>query len=216
MYKLPMGSTSEPPTGEMVTRWKAGQGSFTGGVTVVDNKRASPASPGWYDAGVSYIDDQSYRVGVRRVEAAWKRGAELLLSSPDWSSWPLDARAVNTPVIRAMLVQTWQEFSVMQTASGNPFQPEWVHDAGFWVQSDAVAQRITDYMARATSGDTYVLQDIPVIPDDRRQLADVVHVQVGSKKLRCLRIKRDDEYQAAPTRRTQTLTLQVIEIQEAN
>lgn len=216
MYKLPMGSTSEPPTGEMVTRWKAGQGSFTGAVKVVDNERASPTSPSWYDAGVSYIDDQSYRVGVRRVEAAWESGADLLLSSPDWSSWPLDARAVNTPVVRAMLVQTWQEFSVMQTASGNQFQSEWVHDAGFWVQSDAVAQRITNYMAQATSGDTYVLQDIPVIPDDRRQLADVVHVQVGSKKLRCLRVKRDDEYQAAPTRRTQTLTLQVIEIQEAN
>ncbi|MEO9246473.1 hypothetical protein ABDK96_02115 [Citricoccus nitrophenolicus] len=215
MYKLPMGAVNEPPTGDMVTRWMAGRGSFTAGVTVVDNERASPANPSWYDAGVNYMDDQSYRVVVRRVEP-WADDAELLLSSPDWSTWPLDARAVDTPVVRAMLVQTWQEFSVMQTASGNPFQSEWVHDAGFWVQSDAVAQRITDHMARATSGDTYVLQDIPVIPDDRRQLADVIHVQVGSKKLRCLRVKKDDEYQAAPTRRTQTLTLQVIDIEEAN
>lgn len=216
MFKLPMGAVNEPPSGDMVNRWMAGRGSFTAGVTVVDNDRASPANPSWYDAGVNYMDDQSYRVLVRRVESSWQAGADLLLSSPDWSTWPLDARAVDTPVVRAMVVQTWQEFSVMQTASGNPFQSEWEHNAGFWVQSDAVAQRLTDHMARSTKGDTYVLQDVPVIPDDRRQLADVINVRVGTKTLRCLRIKKDDEYQADPTKRTQTLALQVIEIQEAN
>src|SRR5699024_6567397 len=95
---------------------------------------------------------------------------------------------------------------------GTPFGPAgtgaFEHDASHWVQHENAAQAIADHVAAYTSQPRPVLSRVTVTgPDARRELGDIVVVELPGVELLCLTVGID--LNATATETTQDLTLQV-------
>lgn len=192
-----------------------GIGSWIAGVIESDTEGVEPVSAATYllaYASMTKLDARSYLLRVDGSQLA--PGTQLVLRTADWSGLRESKRGLQTPVLRAYAVVQWVDEAVTGLPLGNSDAGAVDHDSGWWIQNATFAQRIADWIARDLTAARPIMQDIEVTPDDRRQIGDIALVHLPGMTLKCLCVS--DKKTATTGKRTQTLALQVIEIQEAN
>lgn len=100
-----------------------------------------------------------------------------------WPRW----RRQNLPIIRCMATTEWVEQSKTGVNLGPVDAPVLEHDTGWWVHADDV-QRLADWLSAQVMAPRPVIRSLSVIPDDRRQLGDIVQVEFDTVSLRCLTV----------------------------
>ena len=163
-------------------------------------------------ASMTKLNAREYQLRVDGSQLA--PGTQLVLRTAEWGGLRKSKRGIQTPVLRAYAsVQRVEEVAV-GLPLGNADAGSYEYDADWWIQNPDFAQRIADWDARDLTAARPIMQDIEVTPDDRRQIGDIALVHLPGMTLKCLCVS--DKKTATPGKRTQTLALQVIEIQEAN
>ena len=109
-------------------------------------------------------------------------------------------------VVRGKGVQMWNDESTVVGSRRSDGMVE--HDAGTWVQQAKDAKDLAEFLHRFHTEDLPVYQDVPVAPDVRRQVGDIIRLEVGPIQVRALILSIHDE--ASAGRWEQSLTLQTI------
>lgn len=134
----------------------------------------------WAGTTIQRIDHRSYKVvtDVHQVSTAGWEEHEFSLKIPtekqsaSGGGWGYNLGGLQFPVIRAFAVTSWAD--MMQTAPGsNSDAPSLQHDAGWWVQSDAGAQTLADFLSAQVASPQVVLDAIPIVPDSRIEPGDI-------------------------------------------
>jgi len=186
-----------------------GQGSWVGGAIESDTDSIAAGLSRFSSAKLEKIDPRTWKFSMTADNL---EGRQLVLRTPEWTLLRASKRSLKLPVLRALAVLMWSDRDLLSTITGPTGRGTYVHDAGRWVQRTSNAQDLADDLAQFMTQPTPVMNSVPVQPDDRRQLADVVLVDLGTLVLRCLVVSIQDSLSSndgAPTR-NQTLTLQVI------
>lgn len=211
LVKLPNNNTN-PQEAELWARWMAGIGSWVSAVTENDDGEVEHVDVGLYSFSFVKIDPRTYRV---RVTASSSIGQDKVLSlrSAGHGYLPEHRRSQQTPLGRGRTRVQWDVHDTLGAARGPANTGQYEFDADFWIQYDVTAQARADYLASRISTPGIVYHDVPVNPDDRRELADAhrLILEGHHRKVLCVGIK--DRLTARE--RTQTLTLQDIEELEA-
>lgn len=163
-------------------------------------------------ATMTKLDARSYLLRVDGSDLA--AGTQLVLRTADWSGLKKSKRSLQTPILRAYAVTQWADETTTGLPLGTSGATPYPHESGWWIQNDTFAQRIADWIARDLTAARAMMRSLSVTPDDRRQIGDIALVHLPGMTLKCLCVS--DKKTATPGKRTQTLALQVIEIQEAN
>lgn len=210
-------------TGPLLWRFNNGYGSWVSGVLLdldaEGSDREIPAPPSHYNTGFGRLDSKSYLI---RVEPLGLNGRQLVLRAPSYPTMPTVRQGINTPMLRGRgRVQWTEQETVIFDLTGPEYRdlPEYVHDAGHWVQTLGTAQGLGGAIGADVTDPRPVLSTVPLVKfDDRRELADVciVRTPAGHPDLRCLVVKDENSLtNESAIKRTQTLALQVIdEIQD--
>lgn len=208
----PLGVLDDPTDERDFNR---GIGSWIAGVIESDTEGVGPVSAATYlhaYASLTRLDARSYQIEVDGRYLA--PGTQLVLNTADWSGLRESKRGASTPVLRAYAVVE----KVEEVATGLPLGKKdagtYEHDSSWWIQNPQFAQRIADNLAQDLTRALPTIQDLDVTPDDRRELGDVCLLHLPGMTLRCLCVGIEDNY--TQNARTQTLALQVIDIEEAN
>ena len=109
-------------------------------------------------------------------------------------------------VVRGKGVQSWHDETYTVGTARDAGIVE--HDAGHWIQTGSEAQKIGDFLHSFHTQDRPVWQDVPVHPDVRRQVGDIVRFEIGPIQHRAMILSIRDE--ATPGSWAQSLTLQSI------
>lgn len=204
-------------------RYNKGRGSWLTGVVEFENsegvKQSFPASSIYLSGSLRKLDAKTwlFRAETRNLPD----GYSLNLRIPGWDRVWDSRRDKNMPQIRAQAIPVYEDREVQGLPLGVASASSYEHDAGWWIQDEPTAQALADSLATFTQAPVPVMSDVEVTPDDRRELGDVYTVNFGnapdgrtypSLRTLCVGIKDN----ATPGKRTQTLTLQVIEEMEAN
>lgn len=209
--------------GNAIYRYNIGRGSFLAGVIEYEDSEGAqqsfPAHSTYMNGSMTQLDNRSWLLRV--VATNLPAGYSTSLKVPGWALIWESGRDEGMPLIRAMLKVAWDDREVQGLPLGVASASSYEHDAGWWVQDEPTAQALADSLATFTQAPVPVMSDVEVTPDDRRELGDVYTVNFGdapdgrtypSLRTLCVGIKDN----ATPGKRTQTLTLQVIETMEAN
>lgn len=84
----------------------------------------------------------------------------------------------NLPIIRGRGLGKWVDETYTSPIAGPSSSPELVHDLGPWGGADA-AKNIGDFIADRVSRTEPTIQDLTVTYDPRRQLGDVITIEIG-------------------------------------
>jgi len=153
-----------------------GETSILGGVVVKDN-----VADVWaYDVGkLTYgwevLDTET--VVVTHTAGTLGSGETVVLktSETDLNFKPF-RRDKPLPIIRGKGKVLWQDLVTTALVTGPPSAQLLEHDAKHWVQGTGL-QELADWLAADVTLPNPVLRDVPVVPDPRRQLADVVWLE---------------------------------------
>lgn len=114
------------------------------------------------------------------------------------------------PVIRGYGKGVWVDETYVSPITGDPATPELVHDFGPWGRVQA-AQNIGDFIAERVARVTPTLTGLTVTYDPRRQLGDVINIQLGilDVTLRALIVGIRESHE--PGEHSQQLTVRIID-----
>lgn len=214
MAILNMADTGE---GAASRRWfNEGRRSFIAGVIdESDNYPAVVASSTHITHSFRKVNHRAYALTAE--VHSFDPAKQLTLKSADDPRLNPGRRNLSTPLVRALAKITWGDETVTANQIGREDTGTLEHDAGRWVQSIADATRLVDYIASWLADPQPILNDVPVTPDDRRQLGDIYVLDLGTRpngtkrpSLRVLCIGIEDSMTADPVTKTQALTLQVL------
>lgn len=186
-----------------------GWASFSGG-TVTDGTTDTLASQ-------SDIQFTTERLGFSTVKLTTSAGSlpsgstlELRMPGAVSGIWPRWANE-KLPIIRASAITSWVDQTVTGVNLGPVDAPVLEHDAGWWVHPDDV-QRLADWLSAQVMAPRPAIRSLSVIPDDRRQLGDIVQVEFDNVSLRCLTvgISNSTSMSGNAVSKDQSLTLRVI------
>ena len=206
-------------------RFNRRDGSFIAG-TVEDTEDdvAFLAGNSHMNFSLARLDGRSFAVTVSATNL--RADQQLSLNTGDDAKIYRRFHNMGTPIVRACGVFKLHEVEITATAvAASPSAPEYVHDAGWYVQSHGQAQSIANRLATYTAQPLPTLDWVDVLPDDRRELGDVYRLELVGRmnsqghvlermnmRALCVGIKdtlttNDD---GAPSR-TQQLRLQILE-----
>jgi hypothetical protein len=212
-----------------VARFQRRDGTYVGGTVETD---AENGEGGSFLAGNSYMtstlvknNDRSYTFTVVPTSNV-SANQRLVLNTQEPSSLFRRFHDQDLPILRACGVFKLHETELVSEAVGSTKDaPEYVHDGKWFIQSGGPAKSIGDQLALYTAQPLPVLDYIGVTPDDRRELGDVLRLELIGKtnsqgktveKLTmtalCVGIKDSLENDNGAPKRTQQLRLQPIEI----
>lgn len=145
---LDMSIEKAAQDGSNVDMLNAGYGSIVGATTIQgtgSDTREVPAYPSWYGAYVRRIDAQSF---VVRVIYTPPEGAtaDLSIAMPAFGNTLRQYLRGRGLLLRASARVTWQDVEPVTRYTGAQLTRPRVyeHDAGWWIQSEYVSNRIAD------------------------------------------------------------------------
>lgn len=80
------------------------------------------------------------------------------------------------PIVRGMGKLSWADKSFTSATTGPSWAPHLDHDLGWFVQSDAHAQTVANWIASQVVAPKPVVESVDVVPDPRIQLGDKVKI----------------------------------------
>lgn len=187
-----------------------GQSSFYGGTVSDGGTLDRLASAAELTVTVEKIGVATFKVTT--TVGTLPAGTTLELRMPNtvsgiWPQWSEE----NLPVFRASKVLQWTDQTKTGANLGPKNAPVLEHDTGWWVHADGV-QVLADWLSAQVSSPHPVIRSMSVIPDDRRQLADIVQVEFDAVSLRCLvvGISNATDMSGQAITKDQSLSLRVI------
>ncbi|MBE0009605.1 MULTISPECIES: hypothetical protein [unclassified Arthrobacter] len=187
-----------------------GQGSFYGGTVTDGDTLDRLASPSELTVTVQRLGVSTLKVTTQ--VGTLPAGTTLELRMPDSVTgiWPQHSRA-NLPVFHANRLLQWTGQSKTGANFGPVNAPVLEHDTGWWVHPDGI-QALADWLSAQVSQPHPVIRSLDVLPDDRRQLADIVQVEFDLVSLRCLVVAINDttSMSGQAISKSQKLSLRVI------
>ena len=133
------------------------------------------------------IDPKTFVCTLSAPVMASDETAELRSHSEDPIIFP-QYRNVGLPLLRCYGLIQWLDVSAEQD-EGHRGSPEYVHDVSWYVQGDTMRARVAEAVASRVNNPQPILDDVPIIPDARLQLADIITLQdpdITGLDLRCL------------------------------
>lgn len=211
-----LGSGTATTNGEMFTRFNRGQNSWI----ALYAEDSDALSNTWLTAvaSASFIDHRSYRVSAlvpSQHDPGWTMSLKIPTETVVGSvAGPMRYQpSLGTPVIRGRGKIMWED--VTFTADAREWDaPVLTHDVGWWVQDAAAVQVIANTLAAQTTAPQPVLRGVPIVPDPRLEIGDVVTLSdpdVTGIELQCLVVSLNDDFSAGPTVWSQTCGFRVID-----
>jgi len=153
-----------------------GETSMLGGVVVKDNTADVWASDvGKLTYGWEVVDTET--VVVTHTAGTLGSGETVVLKTAETDAFLKPFRRDKSlPIVRGKGKVIWQDITTKASITGPANAPLLEHDAGPWVQG-AGLQTLADWIAADVTLPNPVLKDVPVVPDPRRQLADIVWLE---------------------------------------
>lgn len=124
------------------------------------------------------VTDNAYAFSVQVAllgadeQAALQFPQEYLTDTALWSRW----RGKSLPILRGKKKLVFQDGRATASASGPSMVPDFVHDAGWWIQKMAYAQATADYAAAIVTVDRPLIDGIEIMPVFNLQVGDVITV----------------------------------------
>jgi hypothetical protein len=198
------------PTAPDLGGFHRGRRSWFGGVRVSDGTTADV----WVstsDIPLTQLDPRSYQYLYTAPTMPAETVMQMRVSKDDttiWAQW----RNHNLPIVRAYGRVAWADEQFTSAIVGPSTAPEFVHDAGWWVQHPTARQSLATYIAQRRTAPLPRIRALSVVPDARLERGDIVTVSdpsVAGIWLRCLVL--GITIQAAEGQQTMTLDVTVLE-----
>lgn len=194
-----------------VTALNEGQRTLSGGMLVEDGESDVEATASHVTTTVALVGRRRYVVTT--TAGSIPSGKNLTLRAPDYSTISPTRRGMDLPVVRGRGLARWADRTSTGATTGPARMPVLEHDAGLYAQSGGVAQATADWLASHVTAPAPVADSVPVVPDLRRQLGDIVTIEdphVSGLRLTALITAIDIQVDTTPARTTQTLGIYVI------
>lgn len=167
--------------------------------------------------GVRRVTDNSFAFSVQVNALATGEQAALQFpqeSSTDtalWSRW----RGKNLPILRGKKKIVFRDGRATASLSGPSTVPDFVHDAGWWIQTPEYAQDTADYVASIVTVDRPLIEGIETMPVFNLQVGDVITVsdpEVMGVCIRALVIGNNIDADFGAGTATQSLNLRPLSV----
>lgn len=172
-YENPTRYSAETPNYYVINR---GIRTVIGGIAIDTNgveRTTNSVIP-----GVRRVNDNSFAFSVQvtllgsNEQAALKFPQEYAPDTALWSRW----RGKNLPILRGKKKLVFQDGRATASTSGPSTVPDFVHDAGWWIQKAQYAQDTANYAASIVTVDRPLIEGIEIMPVFNLQVGDVITV----------------------------------------
>jgi hypothetical protein len=199
-------------------RFNYGRGSWVGGYHV--DSAGDPVvwfAPDTGTASLTQLDARSLLHFLRVDALAASGGAVITETNPAsaglWTRW--DGQGL--PLIRARAKAQFVPAKVTGSPVGPSTAVSMTHDAGRFIQTEASARVLADWLAAQTNMPTPYLRNVHVVPDARLELADTVIIDDTHRSgLRITGIVFGYTITTTGGSQTQSLTVRVRSVAQLN
>lgn len=163
------------------------------------------------DQPLTKIDPQTLVWTTVAPVVSSRQSIELRSRETDPTIFP-QWRNTDLPILRAYGRTQWVEQNDVRQGEPNGLQ-EHVHDVGWWVQHGIGLAGVADALEQRLLRPNPVLDDVPIIPDARLELGDIITLQderMTGLDLRCL--IEGIKLSGAEGEQDQTLTLRILTV----
>ena len=200
-------------TADRVGGFNRGRRSWVGMVRVRPDANGDPIET-WVpgdDLVYEQIDPKTFVCTLTAPSLASNETAELRSHSEDTVIFP-QYRNTGLPLLRCYGLIQWLDVS-FEHSSGINGAPEYKHDVSWFVQGDTMRNRVAQAVAERVNNPQPVLDDVPIVPDARLELADIITLQdpdITGLDLRCL--IEGIKISAAEGEQNMSLSLRILEV----
>jgi hypothetical protein len=198
------------------TEYNYGIGSFTG-ATVTDGTTETWASTDVLDTSVRRVDWRTY--GVFTAVNTVPSGKRANMQGPsDFGDGVWSARfGQKLPVLRGRAKFELSDTRTYSETRGPSDAAVYTHEAGWWVQTEAQALALADWIATTATVRTPQLSDVEVVFDPRLQLGDRVVLEDPHRSgLRVVGVIFGLTQRVGVADASTNLTLRVLEVAQLN
>lgn len=163
------------------------------------------------DQSVQKIDPRTFLVSLKAPAYTGDQTVELRSHKSDGRIWE-QRRNSPLPVLRGYGHIAWVDQEQTRAGEPNGLQ-EYSHDVGWWVQHSTAIEGVANALEQRLLNPHPVLDDVPIVPDTRLELGDIITLRdehITGLNLRCL--IEGIKLSGAEGEQDQTLTLRILAV----
>lgn len=194
------------------TLFNGGYGSFVGATSATrdsNNVDYEYVADQGITSSLERINSQTYKYSVTVVSLPSGFNLELRTPGDGFTTafWP-SKRNFDLPILRCKEVLHWGDLVTSGFHLGPIGAPVLEHDVGWWIQDTEELERLADWLSFQLATPAPMIRNLSVIPDDRRQLADIVQIEFGTVVLKALIVGISNSISG--TDKQQSLTVRIL------